>query len=163
MAEDVTGETSDPSMEDILSSIRRILNEEKGETEGGVAPPELLLDATMLAEPEADPPRPGLEEETMPETLDAPQMVAPPDAESAVPTAASGLASVETGRRVAAMLGGLAEARAVALGKGGLTLEDLVREALRPMLQQWLDQYLPGLVERLVREELARIGGTAGL
>jgi cell pole-organizing protein PopZ len=37
------------------------------------------------------------------------------------------------------------------------TLEDLVREMLRPMLKTWLDDNLPGLVERLVRQEIDRV------
>jgi uncharacterized protein len=37
------------------------------------------------------------------------------------------------------------------------TLEDLVREMLRPMLKTWLDDNLPGLVERLVRGEIERV------
>ena len=37
------------------------------------------------------------------------------------------------------------------------TLEDLVREMLRPMLKSWLDDNLPGLVERLVRSEIERV------
>ena len=37
------------------------------------------------------------------------------------------------------------------------TLEDLVREMLRPMLKTWLDDNLPGLVERLVRAEIERV------
>jgi cell pole-organizing protein PopZ len=37
------------------------------------------------------------------------------------------------------------------------TLEDLVREMLRPMLKAWLDDNLPGLVERLVRAEIERV------
>jgi hypothetical protein len=43
------------------------------------------------------------------------------------------------------------------------TLEDIVREMLRPLLQAWLDGHLPGIVERLVREEIARVVGEAGL
>ena len=39
---------------------------------------------------------------------------------------------------------------------GGRSLEELVRELLRPMLQRWLDENLPGLVERAVRAEIAR-------
>jgi len=38
-----------------------------------------------------------------------------------------------------------------------------VREMLGPLLQTWLDEHLPGLVERLVREEIARVVGEAGL
>jgi cell pole-organizing protein PopZ len=37
------------------------------------------------------------------------------------------------------------------------TLEDLVREMLRPMLKSWLDDNLPGMVERLVRAEIERV------
>ena len=37
------------------------------------------------------------------------------------------------------------------------TLEDLVREMMRPMLKTWLDDNLPGLVERLVRAEIERV------
>ena len=37
------------------------------------------------------------------------------------------------------------------------TLEDLVREMLRPMLNTWLDDNLPGMVERLVRAEIERV------
>jgi uncharacterized protein len=37
------------------------------------------------------------------------------------------------------------------------TLEDLVKEMLRPMLQHWLDNNLPTLVERLVRAEIERV------
>jgi cell pole-organizing protein PopZ len=37
------------------------------------------------------------------------------------------------------------------------TLEDVVREMLRPMLKTWLDDNLPGLVERLVRAEIERV------
>jgi cell pole-organizing protein PopZ len=49
------------------------------------------------------------------------------------------------------------------LGSADRTLEDMVRNMLRPMLQTWLDEHLPGIVERLVREEIARVVGDAGL
>jgi uncharacterized protein len=49
------------------------------------------------------------------------------------------------------------------LGGTERTLEEIVREMLRPMLQTWLDEHLPGIVERLVREEIARVVGEAGL
>jgi len=39
----------------------------------------------------------------------------------------------------------------------------MVREMLRPLLQAWLDDHLPGIVERLVREEIGRVVGEAGL
>jgi len=43
------------------------------------------------------------------------------------------------------------------LGKNARTLEDLVKEMLRPMLKSWLDDNLPSLVERIVRTEIERV------
>jgi len=43
------------------------------------------------------------------------------------------------------------------LGSNARTLEDLVKEMLRPMLKSWLDDNLPGLVERIVRAEIERV------
>lgn len=43
------------------------------------------------------------------------------------------------------------------LSKDARTLEDLVKEMLRPMLKEWLDDNLPQMVERMVREEIERV------
>ncbi|WP_306028885.1 PopZ family protein [Stappia sp. MMSF_3263] len=43
------------------------------------------------------------------------------------------------------------------LSNNARTLEDLVKEMLRPMLKGWLDENLPPLVERLVRQEIERV------
>ncbi|HEX2099929.1 MAG TPA: DUF2497 domain-containing protein, partial [Candidatus Synoicihabitans sp.] len=43
------------------------------------------------------------------------------------------------------------------LAQNARTLDDLVAEMLRPMLREWLDENLPGLVERLVKEEIERV------
>jgi cell pole-organizing protein PopZ len=43
------------------------------------------------------------------------------------------------------------------LGQNARTLEDLVKEMLRPMLKGWLDDNLPGMVERIVRAEIERV------
>src|SRR3546814_20322293 len=43
----------------------------------------------------------------------------------------------------------------------GHTVEDLIREMLRPMLKEWLDANLPGLVDRLVRQEIERVARNA--
>jgi len=43
------------------------------------------------------------------------------------------------------------------LGANARTLEDLVKEMLRPMLKTWLDDNLPSLVERIVRDEIERV------
>jgi uncharacterized protein len=51
-------------------------------------------------------------------------------------------------------------AGALPIGSGH-TLEDLVKEMLRPMLRDWLDANLPSMVERLVKREIERIGRRA--
>ena len=45
---------------------------------------------------------------------------------------------------------------------GETSLEGLVRDMLRPMLAEWLDRNLPGMVERMVKAEIARIAGKRG-
>ena len=47
------------------------------------------------------------------------------------------------------------------LGNGAVTLEEIVRELLKPMLRDWLDVNLPPLVERLVHEEIKRLAREA--
>ena len=47
------------------------------------------------------------------------------------------------------------------IGVGGHTLEDIVKEIMRPMIRDWLDAHLPHLVERLVRREIERMSHTA--
>jgi hypothetical protein len=48
------------------------------------------------------------------------------------------------------------------LGNNARTLEDLVKEMLRPMLKGWLDDNLPGLVDRIVRAEIERVSRGRG-
>lgn len=48
------------------------------------------------------------------------------------------------------------------LGDGQRTLEDIVREVLRPILKQWVDENLPGLVERIVAHEIERMVSRGG-
>jgi cell pole-organizing protein PopZ len=45
--------------------------------------------------------------------------------------------------------------------RGGPTIEEIVREEIRPALKQWLDANLPPMVERLVRAEIERVVGRA--
>lgn len=64
------------------------------------------------------------------------------------------LVSGRTGELVGASFDELARA----IREGELrSLEDMAQELLRPMLQDWLDDNLPKLVERLVREEIERV------
>jgi cell pole-organizing protein PopZ len=64
------------------------------------------------------------------------------------------IVSEHTGRQVAAAFGELSEAFAARSKK---TFDDMAEAMLRPMLQDWLDNNLPTLVERLVREEIERV------
>ncbi len=84
-----------------------------------------------------------------------------------VPSAPDSGDSVFSGIAAAATLGAfsklsetvtLERQRAVA---GSVTLEDIVKELLTPILRQWIDQHVPGLVERLVREELEKLARQA--
>lgn len=66
----------------------------------------------------------------------------------------SAIVSEHTGRQVAAAFGELSDAFA---SRSKKTVDEMAEEMLRPMLQDWLDNNLPTLVERLVREEIERV------
>ncbi|MDG4898255.1 PopZ family protein [Mesorhizobium sp. WSM4976] len=74
----------------------------------------------------------------------------PPEAQSSRPA----ILSEHTGRQVAAAFGELSDAFA---SRGKKSFDEMAEEMLRPMLQDWLDNNLPTLVERLVREEIERV------
>lgn len=78
-----------------------------------------------------------------------PETSAPEEAASRPP-----LVSDETGRQVAASFGELSEAFAASRRR---SFDEMAEEMLRPMLRDWLDDNLPTLVERLVREEIERV------
>jgi cell pole-organizing protein PopZ len=145
---------ADPSMEEILASIRRILNEDEAEQTAGTPPPPgeddvLVLDKSMLVpqlEPEPVVPAPTPVEDLPPPL--APALVAP---EAAAAAASS----------VGNLMRTLAAGRATQVYSGGPTLEDIVRAELRPLMKDWLDTNLPPLVERLVRAEIERVVGRA--
>lgn len=192
----------EPSMEEILASIRRIINEDGEEEDGGdgqsaaeaadtpaVPPaaedPPAPFEAPATPEPvAAAPPPPPLE----PTPAPAPAPAAPPPSRPALveeedvlelsedmidtppPLAAApvgppgGLVSGATELAAAAAFGSLMNGRpsggdlgALPLGRGDTTVEQIVRELLRPLLKEWLDAHLPGMVDRIVREEVERI------
>jgi uncharacterized protein len=70
------------------------------------------------------------------------------------PSARPAILSEHTGRQVAAAFGELSDAFA---SRSKKTFDEMAEEMLRPMLQDWLDNNLPTLVERLVREEIERV------
>jgi len=176
--------TSEPSMEEIIASISRIITEDKKSAEytrpvsteksdvleltdvvnedgsvsrvtspsvgsEGVAKPAITQTA---ASARSEPPQLQTGTQTKSEQ----------DRERILSSATSGAAAAAF-----AQLGGLPRERRkqaeLPLGGADRTLEDIVREMLGPLLQTWLDEHLPGLVERLVREEIARVVGEAGL
>ena len=76
----------------------------------------------------------------------------PPHVESAV--ASQPMLSRSTVSAVESAFNSLAH---TVLSNNARTLEDLVKEMLRPMLKSWLDDNLPGLVERIVKAEIERV------
>ncbi|MGH7210737.1 MAG: DUF2497 domain-containing protein [Acetobacteraceae bacterium] len=152
---------ADPSMEDILASIRRILSEEEqpnpAEARPGdeaASPPEadvLVLEPSMML-PETSHPQP---EQPSVALAEAPEPV--------VALESTGLVAPETARAAAAAVAGLvatlAGERGTQVYRGGPTIEDLVRAELRSLLKEWLDTHLPPMVERLVRVEIERVVG----
>jgi uncharacterized protein len=192
---------SEPSMEEIIASISRIIAEDKESGTGRAdakrsdetirsAPAESndVLELTQAVNEDGSLRRviPRTEGEAAP-MRDPPAAAASPAADAAgrvepepphagpaaeprleggseriVSSAASGAAAAAF-----AQLGALPRERRrepeLPLGGAERTLEDIVRDMLRPMLQSWLDEHLPGIVERLVREEITRVVGEAGL
>ena len=66
-------------------------------------------------------------------------------------TAAAAAASVGS------LLRAVSSERGSQVYRGGPSIEELVREEIRPILKDWLDMHLPPLVERLVRAEIERV------
>ncbi|MER8699679.1 PopZ family protein [Mesorhizobium sp. M1273] len=75
-------------------------------------------------------------------------------AASEAPSLRPAILSEHAGRQVAAAFGELSDAFA---SRSKKTFDEMAEEMLRPMLQDWLDNNLPTLVERLVREEIERV------
>ncbi|RST83475.1 DUF2497 domain-containing protein [Aquibium carbonis] len=111
------------------------------------AAPGRLLDDAAAAEPAA------METAAEPVASEAMEPAAP-DQPAAAPVEKASLISERTGRQVAAAFGELSEAFEASRRK---SFDELATEMMRPMLQDWLDNNLPTLVEKLVREEIERV------
>ena len=160
--------TQDPSMEEILASIRRILAEEQDGSKFLDEPEdELLLDKSMRVLPTNDLPdsEPELPEDGAPSPLSTTDET-PSEADEDMKMAdqiqrPEGFIDEQVAGQVVNSVGSLLRSisadRSVGVGRLGLTLEDMVREELKPMLKAWLDTHLPGLVERVVRTEITRV------
>lgn len=127
----------DPSMEDILASIKKVIAEEK----------ELRTAMPAVQEP---PPA----EETEDDVLELDDPLAPSVdlgppllAESALGHSRESLEHLTT---VAATVPPVQAVN---------PLEDMIRDMLKPILKQWLDDHLPGIVDEHVKREISRITG----
>ena len=133
----------EPSMEDILSSIRRVIarDDAPGAPREARAANEDILDLN--------------DAETEAATADA----AAPTVEELVSTASADAARQSLEALTAAIAPAAAAAVAHAAPVQGRSMEDVVLEALRPMLKDWLDTNLPDMVEAMVAKEISRITG----
>ncbi len=149
-------------MEEILASIRKIISDDATpETPDGAADVVELtqmiqndgsvvdVKANVLVE---EPPMPASPPTPLPAS--APLISEP--ASTAATAALSSLASTVEIERLAT-----APSHMTPIGNGARTLEDMVIELMRPLLKQWLDQNLPGTVDRLVQKEIERIARRA--
>jgi cell pole-organizing protein PopZ len=185
-------ENQEPTMEEILASIRRIISEDDVPAEpvaaAAPAPPPPLPEPPKAAAPKPAPaPAPAPEPITfaapaddpaplvfdddvleltdrLDDPLDMPdalamsdlEVVAPPPRAAAPPPAPSeSLVSSFAAGAAASAFDKLE--RTVMMPVGDRSLEDVVREMLRPMLKTWLDENLPAIVEAQVAAEVERI------
>jgi hypothetical protein len=196
-----SAKTQEPSMEEILASIRRIIAEdqdvpnepedggsdEQDDGEGSLELPEPARASTVEPDRVPEPqPEPAAEAEPDPEwlpdlDLSAPDILfgepgkdpEPPPAPEPAPVPEPVMQApapeplrVSDGALTDALLSSTAGASVgqafnllshTVLTQNARTLEDLVKEMLKPMLKIWLDDNLPPLVERLVRAEIERV------
>jgi cell pole-organizing protein PopZ len=173
---------NEPSMEDILASIRRIIADDQEmlqPSEPEVAPPSPLRNVLDLAELHVSPllnqkplsqvgnvwDREDISEETSLRSDLATDILRSHRTEQLDPTPA---VANETGEILLSTEASASVTQAFdRLGASlrpsqPLTVEDLMREMLRPMLKAWLDDNLPSLVERLVRAEIERVARCRG-
>ena len=80
-----------------------------------------------------------------------------PPAPGSLPVFVAPAAAAAAASSVGALMRTLASERTTAISRQGPTIEDLVREEMRPLIKAWLDTHLPPLVERLVRAEIERV------
>ena len=144
----------DPSMEDILASIRRILSDDETKPDESHPIPAvpaaepadddvLMLDSSMLVHQEHA-------------VTEQPPPLAP---EPIVPTLVAPEAAAAAASSVESLMRTLHTEQSMRVTSRGPTIEDIVRQEIRPLLKAWLDVNLPPLVERLVRTEIERVVG----
>ena len=131
----------EPSMEDILASIKKVIAEEK----------ELRVSGEPIdsVEDEPLPEDSAVEEDILePDQVAQPMDLGPPLVDEEL--AGQSRQKLEALQTVAAN---------VPAAPATNPLEDIIREMLRPMLKQWLDDHLPQMVDEHVKREISRITG----
>lgn len=127
----------EPSMEDILASIKRVIAEEK-EIRAAAPPTEAEAEAEDVLELD----------ESMTAPPPVPADLGPP------------LMEEEVADESRSKLEELASVAATAPPPPQFNpLEEMIREMLRPILKQWLDDHLPNIVDEHVKREIHRITG----
>ena len=148
--------SNEPSMEEILSSIKRIIAED---SEAALSPQrgsKRAASPAPIADPVPDPHEPEvleLTEAVEAEPAPAPAKKAAHGAHEAKPS----LVSEQTAEASRSQLAALSALVVKPEVTGSDTLEGMVREMLRPMLSEWLEARLPDIVERMVAREISRI------
>jgi hypothetical protein len=147
----------EPSMEEILASIRRIISED--EEEPAATKPAAPVRAAETPRPAAviRPPQPA------PAASEPERKFATEDVEMIRKNVAEAMSEDEDGiveatTAAAASKAFMSLSQTVQVSDGqGRTLEDLVVDMLRPMIKEWLDANLPQIVEEKVEEEVQRV------
>ena len=151
----------EPSMEEILASIRRIISEDEEEAP---AKPAARAEPPRYAEPAprpaaVQPPKPA----PAPAQVEPEQKFATEDVEMIRKNVAEAIGDdddgmIEETTAVAASKAFMSLSQTVQVSKGeGNTLEDIVVEMLRPMIKDWLNANLAEIVEQKVEEEVQRV------
>jgi len=135
----------EPSMEDILASIKKVIAEDK-EQRVSVSSADELEDSPLPEEEAADADEIDVLE--LNEPLAPPIDLGPPLLDEGM--AGHSRQSLEELQTIAATVPPVPQIN---------PLEDMVREMLKPILKQWLDEHLPQMVDEHVKREISRITG----
>lgn len=166
--------SAEPSMEEILSSIKRIIAEESDgpsrarrmqrpapilpADEPGNEDPE-LSDPAPAGSPEPAASTSVLATPRMLETDTQAERASVASAHRPEPAGSASILSPQTEEASRSALDTLSRILVKPEPGSDGTLEGLVRELLRPILREWLDAHLPAIVESMVQAEIVRITG----
>jgi cell pole-organizing protein PopZ len=157
---DNQNQAQDASMEDILSSIRKILSSDEGQKKPLCVPMIEPLELTEVVQCEEDFAE-ACAEEDLEECLEecAETLCAINDSlENATPSLMSN-ATLAASVATLSALKEVARKPELYMPSGNASIEEITKDLLFPLLKEWLDQNLPDLVERIVREEIQVITG----